>query len=219
MDAREKWDRIYSANVLQEPKACWVLSEYAYLLPESGKAVDIASGRGANALLLAGAGLQTTAIDISPVGIEQLQSNAQKRSLNIETRVEDLSASSQGTGSQGTESLGTGPLGTGPLGTGPLGTEQWDVIVVSNYLQRDLFESIVSALRPDGLVYFETFVKNKSDPSVGPASPEYLLDNNELLNSFAGLSVRVFFDLQTAGSCEQGLRNKSCLVAQKSTQK
>ena len=143
-----------------------------------------------------------------------MQSNAQKRSLNIETRVEDLSASSQGTGSQGTESLGTGPLGTGPLGT-----EQWDVIVVSNYLQRDLFESIVSALRPDGLVYFETFVKNKSDPSVGPASPEYLLDNNELLNSFAGLSVRVFFDLQTAGSCEQGLRNKSCLVAQKSTQK
>ena len=97
MDAREKWDRIYSANVLQEPKACWVLSEYAYLLPESGKAVDIASGRGANALLLAGAGLQTTAIDISPVGMEQLQSSAQKRSLNIDTRVEDLSAVSQGT--------------------------------------------------------------------------------------------------------------------------
>ena len=195
MDAREKWDRIYSANVLQEPKACWVLSEYAYLLPESGKAVDIASGRGANALLLAGAGLQTTAIDISPVGMEQLQSSAQKRSLNIDTRVEDLSAVSQG--------------------TEPLGTEQWDVIVVSNYLQRELFESIVRALRTDGLLYFETFVKNKSDHAVGPANPEYLLDNNELLNGFAALSIRVFFDLQQTGSCDQGLRNKSCLIAQK----
>ena len=195
MDAREKWDRIYSANVLQEPKACWVLSEYAYLLPESGKAVDIASGRGANALLLAGAGLQTTAIDISPVGMEQLQSSAQKRSLNIDTRVEDLSAVSQG--------------------TEPLGTEQWDVIVVSNYLQRELFESIVRALRTDGLLYFETFVKNKSDHTVGPANPEYLLDNNELLNGFASLSIRVFFDLQQTGSCDQGLRNKSCLIAQK----
>lgn len=195
MDAREKWDRIYSANVLQEPKACWVLSEYAYLLPESGKAVDIASGRGANALLLAGAGLQTTAIDISPVGMEQLQSSAQKRSLNIDTRVEDLSAVSQG--------------------TEPLGTEQWDVIVVSNYLQRELFESIVRALRTDGLLYFETFVKNKSDHTVGPANPEYLLDNNELLNGFAALSIRVFFDLQQTGSCDQGLRNKSCLIAQK----
>ena len=182
MDAREKWDRIYSANVLQEPKACWVLSEYAYLLPESGKAVDIASGRGANALLLAGAGLQTTAIDISPVGMEQLQSSAQKRSLNIDTRVEDLSAVSQG--------------------TEPLGTEQWDVIVVSNYLQRELFESIVRALRTDGLLYFETFVKNKSDHTVGPANPEYLLDNNELLNGFAALSIRVFFDLQQTGSCD-----------------
>ena len=195
MDAREKWDRIYSANVLQEPKACWVLSEYAYLLPESGKAVDIASGRGANALLLAGAGLQTTAIDISPVGMEQLQSSAQKRSLNIDTRVEDLSAVSQG--------------------TEPLGTEQWDVIVVSNYLQRELFESIVRALRTDGLLYFETFVKNKSDHTVGPGNPEYLLDNNELLNGFAALSIRVFFDLQQTGSCDQGLRNKSCLIAQK----
>ena len=195
MDAREKWDRIYSANVLQEPKACWVLSEYAYLLPESGKAVDIASGRGANALLLAGAGLQTTAIDISPVGMEQLQSSAQKRSLNIDTRVEDLSVVSQG--------------------TEPLGTEQWDVIVVSNYLQRELFESIVRALRTDGLLYFETFVKNKSDHTVGPANPEYLLDNNELLNGFASLSIRVFFDLQQTGSCDQGLRNKSCLIAQK----
>ena len=201
MDTREKWDRIYSADDIPETKACWVLSEFAYLLPESGKAVDVASGRGANALLLADAGLQTTAIDISPVGIEQLKSSAQKRSLNIETRVEDLSV---------------GSLGMGPPGTEPLGTEQWDVIVVSNYLQRDMFESIVSALRPDGLLFFETFVKNKSDPSVGPGSPEYLLDNNELLNSFAGLSVRVFYDLQTAGSCEQGLRNKSCLIAQKS---
>ena len=211
MDTREKWDRIYSADDIPETKACWVLSEFAYLLPESGKAVDVASGRGANALLLADAGLQTTAIDISPVGIEQLQSSAQKRSLNIETRVEDLSV-----GSPGTEPPGTEPPGTEPPGTEPLGTEQWDVIVVSNYLQRDMFESIVSALRPDGLLFFETFVKNKSDPSVGPGSPEYLLDNNELLNSFAGLSVRVFYDLQTAGSCEQGLRNKSCLIAQKS---
>ena len=201
MDTREKWDRIYSADDIPETKACWVLSEFAYLLPKSGKAVDVASGRGANALLLADAGLQTTAIDISPVGIEQLQSSAQKRSLNIETRVEDLSV-----GSPGTE----------PLGTGPLGTEQWDVIVVSNYLQRDMFESIVSALRPDGLLFFETFVKNKSDPSVGPGSPEYLLDNNELLNSFAGLSVRVYFDLLKTGNCDQGLRNKSCLIAQKS---
>ena len=195
MDTREKWDRIYSADDIPETKACWVLSEFAYLLPKSGKAVDVASGRGANALLLADAGLQTTAIDISPVGIEQLQSSAQKRSLNIDTRVEDLSAVSQG--------------------TEPLGTEQWDVIVVSNYLQRELFESIVRALRTDGLLYFETFVKNKSDHTVGPANPEYLLDNNELLNGFAALSIRVFFDLQQTGSCDQGLRNKSCLIAQK----
>lgn len=191
MGAKEKWDKIYGIGNIEEPTACWVLSEYSYLLPERGKAVDIASGRGGNALLLAGASLQTTAIDISPVGLEQLQISAQKRSLNIETRAEALSTSS-------------------------LGVELWDVIVVSNYLQRDLFESIVSALKPDGLLYFETFVKNKSDHSVGPGNPDYLLDNNELLNCFAGLSVRFFIDLMNTGNCDRGLRNKSCLIAQKS---
>ncbi len=190
MDARQKWDRIYSKSCVEEPAACWVLSEYAYLLPESGRAVDVASGRGGNALLLAGAGLQTTAIDISSVGLEQLQSNAQKRSLDIRIRAESLSSSSLSEG-------------------------QWDVIVVSNYLQRDLFAGLEVALRPGGLLYYETFVKNKTDESVGPGNPEFLLDDNELLNAIPNLKVRVFIDLQNTGKTDKGFRNRSCLVAQK----
>lgn len=190
MDARQKWDRIYSKSSNEEPRPCWVLSEFAYLLPESGKAVDVASGRGGNALLLAGAGLQTTAIDISSVGLEQLQSTGRKYSLDIETCVESLSISSLSEG-------------------------QWDVIVVSNYLQRDLFPGLEGALRPGGLLYYETFVKNKSDNAVGPGNPEFLLDDNELLNAIPNLKVRVFIDLQNTGNTDKGVRNRSCLVAQK----
>jgi len=190
VDAREKWDKIYSTGKFSDPEACWVLSEFACLLPKSGTAIDVASGRGGNSLLLAASGLQTTAIDISVVGLELLKSSAQTRSLEIETRAEKLSKKS-------------------------FGKEQWDVIVVSNYLQRELFDSLVTGLRPDGLLYYETFVKNKADPSVGPSNPEYLLDDNELLSCFSGLSVRVFMDLVNTGNCDGGLRNRSCLVAQK----
>ena len=35
------------------PKPAQVLSDYAYLLPESGTALDLACGRGGNALFLA----------------------------------------------------------------------------------------------------------------------------------------------------------------------
>lgn len=187
--AREKWDKIYSGQTgTAEP--CWVLSSYAYLLPGNGTAVDVASGRGGNALYLAASGLQTTAIDISPVGLEQLQATAQQRSLAIHTRAE-------------------------PVSEGSLGEAQWDVVVVSNYLQRDLFAGIARALKPDGLLFYETFVKNKCDSSAGPGNPEYLLDNNELLNAFSDLSIRVYIDLQTTGHREEGLRNKACVVAQK----
>jgi len=191
VDARDKWDRIYSKSAGDEPKPCWVLTEYACLLPDSGTAVDVASGRGGNALMLANAGLQTTAIDISAVGLDQLQSAARLRALDIETRVEALSIDS-------------------------LGENQWDVIVVSNYLQRNLFTGLASALKAGGLLYYETFVKNKSDRSAGPDNPDFLLDDNELLNSFTSLSVRVFMDLQNTGQSEKGLRNRSCIVAQKS---
>jgi 2-polyprenyl-3-methyl-5-hydroxy-6-metoxy-1,4-benzoquinol methylase len=193
MDAQRKWDNIYrQKDPAAEPVACQVLSQYAYLLPPAGRALDAASGRGGNALLLARAGLQTTAIDISPVGLEQLSSVALAHGQMIATRAETLSEQS-------------------------LGVQQWDVIVVSNFLQRDLFESLCAALRPGGLLFYETFVQNKTDTAVGPSNPEFLLDDNELLELTRGLSVRVFFDQQAVGDCAQGVRNKSCLVAQKPT--
>lgn len=187
--AREKWDKIYRAQSgVAEP--CWVLSSHAYLLPQSGTAVDVASGRGGNALFLAAAGLQTTAIDISPVGLEQLQVAAKHRSLSIRTREESLAEDS-------------------------LGEAQWDVVVGSNYLQRNLFAGLVGALKPAGLLFYETFVKNKCDNSAGPGNPEYLLDDNELLLAFSSLKIRVYIDLQTTGRPEEGRRNKACIVAQK----
>lgn len=193
MDARRKWDNIYSQqDPTAEPVACQVLTQYAYLLPPAGDALDAASGRGGNALLLARVGLQTTAIDVSPVGLAQLSAFAQTHGQTITTRAEALSVQS-------------------------LGVNQWDVIVVSNFLQRDLFEGFCAALKPGGLLFYETFVQNKTDTTVGPSNPEFLLHDNELLDLTRNLSVRVFIDQQTVGDCAQGVRNKSCLIAQKPT--
>ena len=55
-----------------KPGACAALREYAFLLPETGTALDLACGRGGNALLLARRGLQAHAWDISEEAIEHL---------------------------------------------------------------------------------------------------------------------------------------------------
>jgi len=188
--ARQKWDKVYTEINDEAPQPCWVLAEFACLLPKSGAAVDVASGRGGNALFLADAGLQTTAIDISPVGLDCLKLFAEQRRLKVKTRTEALS-------------------------TECLGINRWDVIVVSNFLQRDLFVGLENALTPGGLLYYETFVKNKCDQNSGPGNTQFLLDDNELIEVFPTLSVRAFFDLQVTGDHQFGLRNRSCLVAQK----
>jgi hypothetical protein len=49
---KEKWNQIYRANN-GEKTATSVLVEHAFLLPDSGVALDIACGLGANACFLA----------------------------------------------------------------------------------------------------------------------------------------------------------------------
>jgi tellurite methyltransferase len=58
-----------------------------------GKAVtalDLGCGEGRNALYLAGLGFKTTAVDISPSGIEKLQTYAKETGLKIEALVCDM---------------------------------------------------------------------------------------------------------------------------------
>ncbi len=49
----DKWNLIYQTSAHGSLRPARVLSENQHLLPDKGKALDVASGLGANALLLA----------------------------------------------------------------------------------------------------------------------------------------------------------------------
>jgi len=189
MSTEAKWNRIYSKSTGSEPIACAILQRKRYLLPPQGDAIDVACGLGGNALLLAESGLNTMAIDISSVAIERLEVSANKRRVSVSTSTEAVTAATFAPASA-------------------------DVIVVSNYLDRQLFPALVAALRPSGLLFYQTFVKDKAD-GAGPGNPDYLLDSNELLNLVAGLRVLYFSDLGQVGDATKGLRNQSGIVAYK----
>ncbi|MBU1370878.1 MAG: methyltransferase domain-containing protein [Bacteroidetes bacterium] len=59
-------------------------------LLKAGKALDIACGRGRNALLLAENGFETIGVDYSDVGLEILQQCARQKNLKITTFEADL---------------------------------------------------------------------------------------------------------------------------------
>jgi hypothetical protein len=68
---------------------------------------------------------------------------------------------------------------------------EFDAVVVTNYLWRDLFPTIHKSLAINGVLIYETFATGNE--SVGkPSSPEFLLTRGELLEFAKGLRIIAF---------------------------
>lgn len=187
----EKWNANYRREPSQPLEAAKVLRENIHLLPKSGKALDLASGRGANARLLAKQKLECHAWDISQIAIEKLQEQATTENLIIHTQTRDVSFS-------------------------PPEENQFDVIVVSRFLDRNLCPALIAALRPKGLLFYQTFIKDSANEN-GPRNPNYRLDENELLIMFGALRLIFYREEGTIGEQQEGFRNEAMLIAQKET--
>lgn len=138
------------------------LKEHLHLLPK-GKVLDIAMGEGRNGVYLASKGFQVTGIDIAETGLEKAKTLAREQGVTIETKVVDLEHYQ-------------------------LQAQTYDVILCTYYLQRNLFPQMINALKPGGMVLMETNTMGhlKYSPHF---KPEYLLEENELLNYFTDLTI------------------------------
>ena len=168
MNARDRWNERYAPPERQwmpETPAEWLV-EHRHLLSGGGRALDVACGDGRNALYLAQLGYRVEAIDVSDVAIEALRAATQARGLaiTIAPRVIDLERE--------------------PLPAGP-----YDVIVMLNFLQRDLFEPLQQALAPGGLLIFETLAQAHVQELGHSFNPAYLIETGELPRAFAQLEV------------------------------
>ncbi len=183
-----KWNRRYQGKDTI-PGPCDVLQEHGFLLPASGKALDLACGLGGNSLFLAEQGLDVHAWDISEVALEKLRAHASHRGLTLTTAIRDLE-------------------------NNPPAAAQFDCISVSYFLDRALCPAIAAALKPGGLLFYQTFTRNKLSDS-GPSSKDFLLKNNELLALFSTLQVRFYQEYDHCGDLQSGDRNTARLIAQK----
>jgi len=67
----------------------------------------------------------------------------------------------------------------------PLSGRTFDCVVVSNYLYRPLFDNLLSALNPGGVLLYETFALGNEVYS-RPRNPDHLLHSGELLKLVEG---------------------------------
>ena len=160
---QQRWNQRYSEKFISEISPAHVLSCNQHLLTNKGAALDLACGLGVNGLFLAKKGYQVTAIDYAEAALTKLSDYAGEHDLSIETQCADLEVIK-------------------------LKNNSYDVVVVSYYLQRDLFDEIFKSLKPGGLLFYQTFSGDRVEGN-GPENPAFRLQKGELLSLCAEHSI------------------------------
>lgn len=159
VDWNQKWRERGAEELIPDP---WL--ERALPLLPAGRALDLACGRGRNALYLATQGFAVTAVDASAEGLALLDQEARRRGLALTLRQQDLEAEPQ------------------------LPLAAYEVVIDFFYLQRSLFPSLKAALVPGGVVVMRTFSSAGGFPG-GPRRKEFILQPGELLEQFSGWEI------------------------------
>jgi tellurite methyltransferase len=131
-----------------------------------GVALDVAAGRGRNAIALARAGMRVVAVDFSAEAMRLLAATAQAERLTIWPVVANLD-------------------------NFHLKDESLDAIVNINFLDRALFPQFERALRPNGILIADTFLVDQA--ALGhPRDPRFMLARGELRTLAGGLDVEEY---------------------------
>jgi tellurite methyltransferase len=164
-DDQTRWDRQHLSSAGADQPSSYlrqILESDAWHIPR-GLALDVAAGKGRNAIFLAEMGFSVVGIDILKIALEEARRRAQEKSLEITWHQSDL------------EQI-------------ELPAAAYDLIVNFNYLQRSLLPQIRRALKPQGHVILETYLIDQQ--AIGhPKNPAYLLNHNELLDHFRSFRV------------------------------
>ena len=189
---QKKWNQIYSLEPVMggTPQPAQVLVDFSYLLPQTGRALDLACGKGGNALFLAESGLETWAWDISDVVLDQLSTCAKQTGLSVHAEVRDVECQ-------------------------PLPTACFNVIVVSRFLNRSICQQIIEMLAPGGLLFYQTFTIDALTMEIGPRNPDYLLKRNELLKLFDRMQLCGYREDGLIKTQKNNMHAQAYLVAQK----
>jgi SAM-dependent methyltransferase len=139
----------------------WV-QRWTHLAKPGGRMLDIACGHGRHMAWFAARGFEVTGVDRSAEAVQAASAFGKCLQADIENANWPLQAHGK--------------------------NAQFEVIVVTNYLWRPLFPTILQSLAPGGLLLYETFAAGNE--TVGkPSRPDFLLQPAELLQVCQGLEV------------------------------
>jgi tellurite methyltransferase len=163
-EERSRWDRRYATGeyVARAPPSPFLL-EWLDRIPV-GRALDVATGTGRNALALADAGFEVAAVDISAVALDRARAEGEERGLPVDWILADLDDEA-------------------------LPGDGYDLIAVLRYRNPDLWPRLAAAMAPGGWIVIEHHLRTSREDVVGPSDDAFRLAPGELLEAFRDLRV------------------------------
>ncbi|MBE0493064.1 MAG: class I SAM-dependent methyltransferase [Thiomicrospira sp.] len=163
----QKWNQRYQTAELSTPaEACWLLKQHIRCLPLRGQALDLASGLAGNARFLARCGLSTQAWDISETATDLVSRWAKLQGLtHLQAHCKDIAVQD-------------------------FVSNQFDVIVVSHYLDRTIMDNLAQSLKPKGWLFYQTFLAPTQ--AAGPSNPDFYIQPSEYQAYWPSLNCEVY---------------------------
>ncbi|MBT2641397.1 class I SAM-dependent methyltransferase [Bacillus sp. ISL-41] len=150
------------------------IKKQADRLEKGRKVVCFAEGEGRNAVYLARQGLEVTAYDYAQNGLEKTEALAHRYGVNIKTKQKDLIQDE-------------------------VPVEEFDAAIMvfghfSKQDQKTVFDKLVSAVKPGGIVMLEVYSEDQIQYGTGgPKTLDMLYDPADLLQWLKGFKIMHFF--------------------------
>ncbi|MXV62374.1 methyltransferase domain-containing protein [Natronorubrum sp. JWXQ-INN-674] len=163
-DERERWNEKYSDVEFELPDDPIPELERRLTTLPDGRALDVASGTGRNALFLAEHGYDVDAVDISDAALEQGRRRADERGVDVNWIRSDLNEFD-------------------------LATAEYDVITVSFFAALEHLPDLKDALAPGGVLVYEHHLRSSDRIEIGPSSERHRYRSNDLLRACLDLTI------------------------------
>lgn len=182
-----KWDKKYqqTPTLLKDREASKKLQNIIQNI-QGRNALEIACGTGRNSIFLAKNGFKVEALDISKVALDFLEN---KGIENITTKRVDLEDYKPQENS-------------------------YDLIVKTNYLDREIIPNLLEALKKDGILFIETYMDHKSNTKPN-SNPKFLLKEGELKTFCKDGYKMIFYDEFENEAFEKYRMIKQAIMIQK----
>lgn len=184
------WDLVYTEKNIADANPAEVLSINSHLLNGKGKALDFASGLGGNACYLSAMGYDVEAWDLSKVAVDKINQHAKDNNLKLTAQLKDLESHL------------------------PCIKNQFDIVVVSYFLHRENLRYLHTILKPQGLLFYQTF-SGEQYQQQGPGREDFRLKKGELLSVFSDMQLIFYREDIMSSSGPNAKQGQTYFVAKK----